>query len=783
MEQSAIINRLLAIIAPDVLNDWEVEEQADAISACPSHLHDEILRQFQAIWPVSHALSALFLHHVPKALTCLTPRQLNDWTNALLDVYEKSGLHEAGTFMADVEKNFLCRLRGENGVSFEEASPRLRLFVQALAGPLLELDLAPAITAATDTTTIFLPREITICKESQCNFLLYKLTASCLWAQAAGTTYNWSLPPESPLATELMARHNTRINEALPPLVSFFNLFPAADLARDLFMLAETYRLLAGLRRELPGLIHDAGGVYPILLRQRPLIKTATPQSRLLEHLKRWLCNEQHPPTATAIDAVLPRAKALLLPLAQPGAATDDAARCTARLYRLAADLAGPYQPTEALIFQGELRPAEAQTAQQRNRAEERQKFITALAKILPEAVTGTADGQAPPPQPPPAQQADSALLMPPAEKTHSEAPAPQLDAALKLITINTQSLELPEDLQRLSHRIAADLGQVPPEYISAAAGFAGSGFAGMANGNADAEVKEAPLSPLTYDEWDFRRNGFRKNWCVLHEKELLPTKGSFVEQVEQKYRGVLVRLRRQFEMMRLQERFMRRQRDGDDLDMDAIVESLADARAGLAPSERLFIRLQRDERSIAALFLVDMSSSTEGWVSTAIKEALILMCEALSVLGDSYGIYGFSGMRRLRSEIYHVKHLDEPYNDLIRSKIAAIRPQEYTRMGPPIRHATRLLAKADAKVRLLITLSDGKPEDYDDYKGEYAIEDTRHALIEAKATGIHPFCITIDREAHDYIAHMYGEVNYICVDDVRHLPNRMPAIYRALTT
>ncbi|MEW6500640.1 MAG: VWA domain-containing protein, partial [Thermodesulfobacteriota bacterium] len=218
-------------------------------------------------------------------------------------------------------------------------------------------------------------------------------------------------------------------------------------------------------------------------------------------------------------------------------------------------------------------------------------------------------------------------------------------------------------------------------------------------------------------------------------------------------------------------------------LDLDAIVEALADAAAGQAPSDRLFVRLRRDQRQIAVVFLVDMSSSTEGWVSTAIKESLLLMCEALDVLGDSYAIYGFSGMRRLRSEIYHVKHFAEPYNDLVKAKIAALGPQEYTRMGPPLRHVTRLLAATEARARLIVTLSDGKPEDYDDYKGEYAIEDTRHALIEAKNMGIHPFCITIDQQAHDYIAHMYGEVNYIVINDVRSLPNRMPEIYRTLTS
>ena len=139
--------------------------------------------------------------------------------------------------------------------------------------------------------------------------------------------------------------------------------------------------------------------------------------------------------------------------------------------------------------------------------------------------------------------------------------------------------------------------------------------------------------------------------------------------------------------------------------------------------------------------------------------------------------------MRRLRSDVFLVKAIDESYDETIQGRIAGIEPQEYTRMGPPIRHLVSLMNTVEARSRLLIILSDGKPEDYDDYKGRYAIEDTRHALIEAKAAGIHPFCITVDRQARDYIEHMYGEINYIPIDDVSQLPVRIPAVYRALTS
>lgn len=182
-------------------------------------------------------------------------------------------------------------------------------------------------------------------------------------------------------------------------------------------------------------------------------------------------------------------------------------------------------------------------------------------------------------------------------------------------------------------------------------------------------------------------------------------------------------------------------------------------------------------------MFLVDMSNSTEGWVGVAIKEALVLIAEALEVVGDRYGIYGFSGMRRSRSEVFHVKHLDETYGPEVQGRIAAIGPKEYTRMGPPIRHLTRKLQDTESNIRLLVVISDGKPEDYDDYKGQYAIEDTRKALLEARGSGVYSFCITIDKSAHDYLAHMFGRGNYIFVDEVLSLPAKMAEMYRLLTS
>ncbi|HXK55236.1 MAG TPA: nitric oxide reductase activation protein, partial [Gammaproteobacteria bacterium] len=155
----------------------------------------------------------------------------------------------------------------------------------------------------------------------------------------------------------------------------------------------------------------------------------------------------------------------------------------------------------------------------------------------------------------------------------------------------------------------------------------------------------------------------------------------------------------------------------------------------------------------------------------------------ALETLGDRYAIYGFSSISRKRCELYHVKGFDEHYDAEVKARISGIQPQDYTRMGFAIRHLSGLLQQVDARTRVLITLSDGKPDDYDGYRGEYGIEDTRRALIEARRQGIHPYCITIDEEARDYLPHLYGPAAYTLVDEVTALPLKVSDIYRRLTT
>jgi nitric oxide reductase NorD protein len=354
-------------------------------------------------------------------------------------------------------------------------------------------------------------------------------------------------------------------------------------------------------------------------------------------------------------------------------------------------------------------------------------------------------------------------------------------------ITLDDAPIAPPDGVKQLLTSVYLDFGEIPPDYLTPAG-----------DGEYDPNlVFDQPEDPDAvwhgtyhekgaelYPEWDHGRQHYRKNWCVMREKTVTPAYDDFYRDTLGKHAGVVKHLRRKFEALRDENRIEKRQVQGDEIDLDALIEALADAKDGSEMSDRLFVRLHRAERNIAVAFLVDMSGSTKGWINEAEREALILLCEALELLGDRYAIYGFSGTTRKRCELFRIKTFDERYDDEVKARISGIRPQEYTRIGFALRHMTKLLNQVEARTRVLVTLSDGRPDDYFDvYRGQYGIEDTRMALQEAARTGIHPFCITLDRDARDYLPHMYGTARYIILDDVRQLPVKVTDIYRRITT
>lgn len=416
--------------------------------------------------------------------------------------------------------------------------------------------------------------------------------------------------------------------------------------------------------------------------------------------------------------------------------------------------------------WSGTLRPAEAAAKRAARLAQEKDELQAALAALLAEEARGNTEDNTNGT----AGEGDGESFE---VETRTNANG-ELEHELSL---GGKPVAAPDHIRKLLDSIAQDLGEIPDDYLTPRTDDAT---------NDDEAIEEIPPEehPHHYDEWDYQRRHYRKQWCALRELDVPAGEGDFSSDTLKKYAPQVIQLRRSFEMLRGEDRLMKRMTHGDDIDLDAVIAGYADLRAGSELTERLFTRRHKAERNLAVMFMVDMSGSTKGWINEAERESLVLLAEALEVLGDRYAIYGFSGMTRKRCEIFRIKRFDEAYSSEVRSRIAGIAPQDYTRMGAAIRHLTSLLEAVDARTKLLITLSDGKPDDYsDNYRGDYGIEDTRQALIEAHRSGIKPFCITIDHEARAYLPHMYGAANWTLVDDVSRLPLKVTDIYRRLTT
>ena len=291
------------------------------------------------------------------------------------------------------------------------------------------------------------------------------------------------------------------------------------------------------------------------------------------------------------------------------------------------------------------------------------------------------------------------------------------------------------------------------------------------------------------YDEWDDCTGDYLPDRVRVRVQRLEGTDIGFYHQTLDRFRGLVKRIRYAFELLRPQEiTILRQWREGDAFDYRALLDYAVDRKAGLMPSDRLFIKRMKRIRDVAALLLVDLSRSTANTVDgrgTRVldveKQAIVLLCEALQVVGDRFAIAGFSGTGPLGVDYYRVKDLDAPFDDRAKMGIGAMAPQRNTRMGAAIRHATAMLAPVAAKVRLILILGDGFPNDLA-YKGAYAVEDTRRAVTEARAANVHVKAITVNVRDNGQLDRLYGPSHHTLIGDVRDLPDRLVRVYSALT-
>lgn len=343
------------------------------------------------------------------------------------------------------------------------------------------------------------------------------------------------------------------------------------------------------------------------------------------------------------------------------------------------------------------------------------------------------------------------------------------------VLSLDGETIEMPEEMRELFEQLGQDLGHIPSALLNAE----------------NRELTEAlpettsdeRAAELLLPEWDHATQKYRKDWCHVYIQQVEEGNSAFAAHTFNKHYGIISRLNRTFEALRNDDKVLRKQPSGDEIDLDAVVEGLISARAShLEMDENIFTKINKEERDVAVMFVIDMSASTRGWVNRLEKEALLLLCESLEILGDRYALYGFNGHTRKKCNIYPIKHFNDNYGETVQRRISGIEAGLYTRIGAALRYLGTQLDEYDAKTKVLIVLSDGKPDDLDGYRDRYGIEDTRKALLEIRMRGIHPHCITIDKEGAEYLPYMYGHTRFSMISEIEKLPFRMAEIYQQIT-
>jgi len=315
------------------------------------------------------------------------------------------------------------------------------------------------------------------------------------------------------------------------------------------------------------------------------------------------------------------------------------------------------------------------------------------------------------------------------------------------------------------------------------------SGSATQSSNRSEARERNAGTSEkgVPYPEWDYRETRYKRNWSWVQEKKLAESNLAEASRLMNQYRDALKRLKKAIQAQKPTRLApLVRQFDGDDMDINAVVGYVAEKQAGRSPDTAIYRRREMRQREIAVTLLADMSTSIMqhlpeggGRLVDRVRAGVLLFAQSMEEVGDAYSIAGFCSKYRDNVSYYVIKDFQEPLSEAIISQIGGMSGRLATRMGAAIRHATASFEGTESRRRLLLILSDGRPEDYDDGGDRrYLHEDTRMAVKEAVTRGVHPFCITVDTMANQYLPQIFGRGHYLVLDHINSLPNKLPEIY-----
>jgi nitric oxide reductase NorD protein len=700
------------------------------------------------------------------------------WFTAGMEVLAYSVEGARAYFALESQKALLSVEAALSGVPLRQVARTVKLFVQGLCGMDLTIQALPdslsqetsaRATVSRDGRTISLPALLRRYPTAEENTRLYLVMAAHEAGHVEFGTYRLTLEPFADLVMVLRQRYGLVKQAAPDTLASLFRLYPHPGLIQDLWTLVEDARVEFLLQQEYPGLQHDLKRFAREAIATRSLTHGLTVKELVIDQLLQLSTAASQP---IAIHEAIKDEIAILWPMCRailvPTATAEESVRVAHALYVRLEELLAPkepmiqvdraddpsedlgvgpsaseqtgddYRPVTNWVYRGAMNPEFIRQHDQDTGASKDEKQSVDI-----ERMASAAGGS----------QESSAQGQRNQEGVHRAAESDRLAVGQRL----------PSHVEEL-----LDMKVEQPASVDNA-------------GPGDRAVR--------YPEWDERIEDYRLNWCRVVERAAEEGGGDIVGATLSAHGSEVTALRRFFESLRPPGlRRVPGQADGDELDVDAAVRMCAERAAGADVSDRIYVRRERKERDVAAAFLVDVSGSTSRQLESGRrvidleKEGLVLLCEALEAVGDQYALYGYSGQGRGQVDFLVIKDFDDRLGGEAAQRLSGLAPMQQNRDGAAIRHATAKLLAQETRTRLLVLISDGRPLD-DGYKDEYSLEDTKAALREARQRGVHPFCITIDREADGYVRRMYGDVQFAVIDRIEDLPKRLPRIYQRLTT
>ncbi len=692
------------------------------------------------------------------ALKKVSIEQFEEWVETgLRELEADSSKARRSYFALETRASNECLQETRLGLPLEKIQAVLRIYVEALTGKEVEiqpLTSMPQESRIGDGKTIYLPASVAEFDNDEMDFRLYKVLAAHaagqiefgtferdtngLKAAFADLTEFYSETPNDleHIHAETRKRHKTFPKDSDYKIV--LTAFPEPRLARKIFATMENARIDARLRQTYRGLVRDLDLMRSHLRSNRPYIFDLPIHQVPFE---------------------------LLFQITLCGGATDDAKQFYGQIVSEIETVIETHLNSKLSTLHSQL-PTVADSLMATSRV------YTLFQNISPEQ----------------SQEAESDNTEEKSDFAYDDKDATE---AVTEDQVKREQQKNAQDIRDLFNAWNSLDDEGEPDDLQGSEAWSQN------------EMPEQALEPddvaFAYDEWDRELNDYRVGWSRVIEKKVKQGDHNFVELTRSRYRGVISSIRHQFQLMKPENLTrINREIDGEDYDLNALVDFVVDRKADGQQSENIYTKRLRKQRDVAVSILLDQSSSTARTITRnplqpythpgrriieIEKEGLVLMSEALEAVGDVYSINGFTSEGRRNVKFYVVKDFADKYSDVIERRIGGITFQNNTRLGAAIRHASAKLLKQEARTKLLIILTDGRPYDHDYGDARYAREDVREALTETKTMGVTPFCITIDRESEAELKDLYGNVGYTIIDDVLNLPERMPNIYRRLTS